>query len=49
MNIMSICYHCTDYEAEQIRCGEHTDYGTMTLLMQDESGGLEVCQCYKVE
>lgn len=26
----------------QIRCGEHTDYGTITLLYQDASGGLEV-------
>ncbi|KAB7494551.1 putative 2-oxoglutarate-dependent dioxygenase [Armadillidium nasatum] len=25
-----------------IRCGEHTDYGTVTLLFQDNIGGLEV-------
>lgn len=25
-----------------IRCGEHTDYGTMTLLYQDEHPGLEL-------
>lgn len=24
------------------RCGEHTDYGTFTLLAQDTEGGLEV-------
>ena len=24
------------------RCGEHSDYGTLTLLYQDELGGLEV-------
>lgn len=24
------------------RCGEHTDYGTFTLLAQDSEGGLEV-------
>lgn len=24
------------------RCGEHTDYGTFTLLSQDTEGGLEV-------
>ncbi|XP_031574055.1 2-oxoglutarate-dependent dioxygenase gloC-like [Actinia tenebrosa] len=26
----------------QIRCGEHTDYGVITLLIQDDAGGLEV-------
>ncbi|XP_042197507.1 2-oxoglutarate-dependent dioxygenase htyE [Callorhinchus milii] len=26
----------------QMRCGEHSDYGTFTLLFQDENGGLEV-------
>ncbi|KAH3842120.1 hypothetical protein DPMN_115608 [Dreissena polymorpha] len=26
----------------QIRLGEHSDYGTITLLFQDEIGGLEV-------
>jgi isopenicillin N synthase-like dioxygenase len=26
----------------QVRCGEHSDYGTLTLLFQDTSGGLEV-------
>ncbi len=25
-----------------IRCGEHSDYGTITLLFQDNKGGLEV-------
>lgn len=25
-----------------IRCGQHTDYGTLTLLFQDAMGGLEV-------
>jgi len=27
----------------QVRCGEHTDYGSITLLFQDSVGGLEVC------
>lgn len=25
-----------------VRCGEHADYGTITLLLQDAIGGLEV-------
>lgn len=29
--------------AQQIRAGEHTDYGTITLLFQDGVGGLEIC------
>ncbi|CAC5373783.1 unnamed protein product [Mytilus coruscus] len=33
-----------DYEIKegQLRCGEHTDYGPLTLLFQDDVGGLEV-------
>jgi isopenicillin N synthase-like dioxygenase len=30
-------------ELEQVRAGEHSDYGSFTLLFQDEIGGLEVC------
>ncbi|XP_072448506.1 uncharacterized protein [Chiloscyllium punctatum] len=26
----------------QIRCGEHSDYGTFSLLFQDKTGGLEI-------
>lgn len=29
-------------KTDQFRCGEHTDYGTMTLLYQDGVSGLEV-------
>ncbi|KAI8503963.1 hypothetical protein Bbelb_180310 [Branchiostoma belcheri] len=29
----------------QIRCGEHTDYGSITLLFQDNVAGLEVQSC----
>ena len=32
----------------QIRCGEHTDYGAITLLIQDDVGGLEV-RCIHVK
>jgi isopenicillin N synthase-like dioxygenase len=26
-----------------IRCGEHTDWGSITLLLQNMTGGLELC------
>ena len=32
----------TDLQKGQIRLGEHSDYGTITLLFQDQVGGLEV-------
>ena len=31
-----------DIKPGQIRCGEHSDYGSLTLLFQDDVGGLEV-------
>ncbi|WP_040796912.1 isopenicillin N synthase family dioxygenase, partial [Nocardia higoensis] len=44
-NLFANCYPpiLTPPEEGQIRVGEHTDYGTLTLLyQQDEVGGLEV-------
>ncbi|XP_067674258.1 uncharacterized protein [Haliotis asinina] len=32
----------TRIESGQLRCGEHSDYGTLTLLFQDRCGGLEI-------
>lgn len=29
-------------QPNEISCGEHTDYGTLTILMQDDVGGLEI-------
>lgn len=31
-----------DIHEKQLRCGEHSDYGTITLLFQDDIGGLQV-------
>lgn len=33
---------CADLKEGQIQCGEHSDYGTITLLFQDNTGGLQV-------
>jgi isopenicillin N synthase-like dioxygenase len=33
----------SNLQSEQIRAGEHTDYGTFTLLFQNDGAGLEVC------
>ena len=30
----------------QMRCGEHVDYGSITLLFQDPGGGLQVRREY---
>lgn len=32
----------SDVNTTVTRCGEHCDYGTFTLLVQDSEGGLEV-------
>ncbi|KAK2150675.1 hypothetical protein NP493_2747g00000 [Ridgeia piscesae] len=34
--------HGTVVKPNQIRCGEHSDYGSITLLFQDDAGGLEL-------
>ncbi|XP_020913405.1 2-oxoglutarate-dependent dioxygenase htyE [Exaiptasia diaphana] len=44
---MRILYYppiTNDYviKKDQVRCGEHSDYGSITLLFQDELGGLQV-------
>ena len=31
-----------DIAENKLRCGEHADYGTITLLFQDQAGGLQV-------
>lgn len=31
-----------DVKPGVVRCGAHSDYGTITLLFQDDIGGLEV-------
>ena len=33
----------TTIKPGQLRCGEHVDYGSVTLLFQDSIGGLQVC------
>lgn len=33
-----------DVAANTVRCGEHSDYGILTILFQDNVGGLQVLQ-----
>ena len=34
--------HVITYEATKIRCSQHSDYGILTILKQDNTGGLQV-------
>ena len=34
----------SDIQPGVVRCGAHSDYGSITLLLQDDMGGLEVIQ-----
>jgi isopenicillin N synthase-like dioxygenase len=35
--------HPVNAPADQLGCGTHTDWGCLTILLQDSVGGLEVC------
>jgi len=39
---LHFCFLFQDVKPNQIRCGEHSDYGSITLLFQDDVGGLQV-------
>jgi hypothetical protein len=36
----------SDIQPGVVRCGAHSDYGTITLLLQDSVGGLEVISAH---
>lgn len=35
-----------DVAANTVRCGEHSDYGILTVLFQDDIGGLQVSKLH---
>jgi len=41
-NYRLVDYFPTGGNRNEIRCGEHRDYGTFTIIFQDDVGGLEV-------
>ena len=43
--VKTVFIRFADIKPNQIRCGEHSDYGSITLLFQDDAGGLEVPYC----
>jgi isopenicillin N synthase-like dioxygenase len=46
MPILRLLYyppHPIHAKPDEFGCGTHTDWGFLTILLQDEAGGLEVC------
>ena len=41
-DVIMVFFLFSEPQEGQLRCGEHSDYGSITLLFQDNIGGLEV-------